>query len=400
MNYKDIYRGTIGEESVCIKVLRLAMEQDEEIRDNIRKEFCKEALIWRQLKHPNILPLLGVNAELFSPSFCLISPWMENKDIITFLRKNPSHDRQNVLSEVAAGLCYLHSRDPPILHGDIRGANILVSNNFHCCLADFGLTVIVSDSRTFTNATTSAMTRGTTRWMAPELISSSADPAKINTSRDIYAFGCTVLEILTLQLPFHDKRTDPAVILSLIQGERPARPQNVWYPDPIWDLTTQCWAQEPTDRPNAQEILQTLHGSDASYGDAGSTAPRREYEPGPDWSQTPTFIQGLLDLPPPPNPTIQVQGPTINLTDLTEQTDHFRITTRNQVMQKHQTQTQTVVEPLDIQRFGVTYKHWCLTKNIVHDPRLLIIDSRPIDLFQLHCYVIREGGIQNVSFHN
>ncbi|KAE9403586.1 kinase-like protein, partial [Gymnopus androsaceus JB14] len=216
--------------------------------------------IWRQLKHPNILPLLGVNEELFSPSFCLISPWMENKDVMTYLRKNPSHDRHSVLSEVAAGLCYLHSRDPPILHGDIRGANILVSDDFHCCLADFGLTVIVSDSRTFTNATTNATTKGTTRWMAPELIlnSSSANPAEINTSRDI----------LTLQIPFHDKPTDPAVIFSLMREERPARPQNVWYPDPIWDLTTRCWAQKPTDRPNAQEVLRTLHGSDASYDDA------------------------------------------------------------------------------------------------------------------------------------
>ncbi|KAE9404358.1 kinase-like protein [Gymnopus androsaceus JB14] len=125
--FADIYRGTMGQRCVCLKVLRLVMEQDEETRDKIRKEFCKEALIWRQLKHPNILPLLGVNAELFSPSFCLISPWMENKDIITYLKGNPSHNRQTVLSEVAAGLYYLHSRDPPILHGDIRGVRPSIS---------------------------------------------------------------------------------------------------------------------------------------------------------------------------------------------------------------------------------------------------------------------------------
>ncbi|KAE9397241.1 kinase-like protein, partial [Gymnopus androsaceus JB14] len=214
---------------------------------------CNEAFIWRQLKHPNILPLLGINAEIFSPSFCLISPWMENKDI-TYLRKNPTHSRRTVLSEVAAGLSYLHSRDPPILHGDIRGANILVSRDLHCCLADFGLTLIISDSRT-SNATTSAMAKGTTRWMAPELIipDSSVKQAANNTSRDVYAFGCTILEILTLQLPFHDKTTDPAVIYSLMLGQRPSRPRNVWYPDAIWDLTTWCWTEEAAARPTAQE---------------------------------------------------------------------------------------------------------------------------------------------------
>ncbi|KAE9391219.1 kinase-like protein [Gymnopus androsaceus JB14] len=253
--FADIYHGNMGERRVCLKVLRLVIEENEGTRDKIRKEFCKEALIWRQLKHPNILPLLGVNAELFSPSFCLISPWMENKNILTYLKNNPGHNRHNVLSEVASGLYYLHSRDPPILHGDIRGANILVTDELGCCLADFGLSLIISDSRTLSNASTSGMTKGTIRWMAPELIIPSR-PAPNDTSRDVYAFGCTVLEILTLQLPFHDKTTDPAVLFSLMMGDRPARPQNVWYPDAIWDLTTQCWTQEASARPNAQEIYE------------------------------------------------------------------------------------------------------------------------------------------------
>ncbi|KAE9391221.1 kinase-like protein [Gymnopus androsaceus JB14] len=192
--FADIYRGNMGERRVCLKVLRLVIEENKDTRDKIRKEFCKEALIWRQLKHPNILPLLGVNAELFSPSFCLISPWMENKNIITYLKNNPGHNRHNVLSEVASGLYYLHSRDPPILHGDIRGANILVTDDLHCCLADFGLSLIISDSRTLSNASTSGMTKGTIRWMAPELII-PARRAPNDTSRDVYAFGCTVLEV-------------------------------------------------------------------------------------------------------------------------------------------------------------------------------------------------------------
>ncbi|KAE9397629.1 kinase-like protein [Gymnopus androsaceus JB14] len=251
--FADIYHGRVGEQRVCLKVLRL--------------EFCNEALIWRQLEHPNILPLLGVNADLFSPSFCLISPWMENKDVMTYLRKNPTHNRHTVLSEVAAGLSYLHMRDPPILHGDIRRctsyANILISDNFHCCLADFGLTLVISDSRTLSNAT-SWMTKGTTRWMAPELIirKTSAKLTTNKTSRDVYAFGRTILEILTLQLPFHDKTTDPARIYSLMHGERPARPKDVrWYPDMIWNLTTRCWAEEAAARPTAQEISDFLQAT-------------------------------------------------------------------------------------------------------------------------------------------
>ncbi|KAE9402996.1 hypothetical protein BT96DRAFT_990639 [Gymnopus androsaceus JB14] len=202
-----------------------------------------QALLWRQLKHPNILPLLGVNTDLFSPSFCLISPWMENGNIISYLKQNPMHNRYKVFLEIAAGLSYLHSRNPPIIHGDIRGANILVTDDLQCCLADFGLALVTADSRSsWATATTSTM-KGAIRWMAPE---------------DIYAFGCTIVEILTLRLPFHDEKTDAAVLYSLIAGERPTRPQNIWCSDTLWDLTTRCWMEIAAARPHASEVYEIL----------------------------------------------------------------------------------------------------------------------------------------------
>ncbi|KAF9071881.1 hypothetical protein BDP27DRAFT_1497696 [Rhodocollybia butyracea] len=57
--FADIWRGKVKGRSVCLKVLRLFLEQDERARMNIRDQFCREALVWRQLRHPNILPLLG-----------------------------------------------------------------------------------------------------------------------------------------------------------------------------------------------------------------------------------------------------------------------------------------------------------------------------------------------------
>ncbi|KIK64864.1 hypothetical protein GYMLUDRAFT_258825 [Collybiopsis luxurians FD-317 M1] len=259
--FADIWRGIAGSnQSICLKVLRLILEPDEDVREKIRKQFCNEALVWRQLKHPNILPLLGVNVELFYPSFCLVSPWMENQDIIAYLKKNLTHNRYDVLSEVAAGLSYLHSRDPPVIHGDIRGANILVTADLHCCLADFGLSVVTTESQIWSNVTTTNI-RGATRWMAPELqIPDGAGKLASNRpSTDVYAFGCTIIEILTLQPPFNDKKTDGAIIHSLLIGERPNRPQrNDWCTDSLWELMNRCWTQDPSARPISQEIHGTL----------------------------------------------------------------------------------------------------------------------------------------------
>ncbi|KAE9401445.1 hypothetical protein BT96DRAFT_1018120 [Gymnopus androsaceus JB14] len=52
---------------------------------------------------------------------------------------------------------------------------------------------------------------------------------------------------------------------------------------------------------------------------------------------------------------------------------------------------------LDKQRFENAYKRWCLINNVVPDPQLLCIDNRSIDLYELHCQVIREGGMENVT---
>ncbi|KAF5373399.1 hypothetical protein D9757_009771 [Collybiopsis confluens] len=276
--FSDIWQGLLGEQCVCLKVLRLTVEPDEDKRGRIRKQFCNEALLWRQLKHPNILTLLGVNIDLFYPSFCLISPWMVNRDIVTYLKRNPEHNRHNVLLEIANGLSYLHSREPSVVHGDIRGANILVTNNLRCCLADFGLARVAAQTQAWSNATSTP--KGAVRWMAPELFSSD-NSKEYDCSRDIYAFGCTIIEvvylflficrvtltvlpfpaeqILSLKIPFPDL-TDYEVLFSVAEkGTQPGRPQNVWCPDPIWELTTRCLARNPNDRPSAQKVYEDLY---------------------------------------------------------------------------------------------------------------------------------------------
>ena len=67
------------------------------------------------------------------------------------------------------------------------------------------------------------------------------------------------MQILTLQPPFHDKKTDGAIIHTLLVGGRPSRPQqNSWCTDSLWELMNQCWAEDPSARPESQEIHDTL----------------------------------------------------------------------------------------------------------------------------------------------
>ncbi|KAK0199302.1 kinase-like domain-containing protein, partial [Desarmillaria ectypa] len=102
-----------------------------------------EALVWGNIKNPNVLPFLGVNKEPFDASFCLISPWINNGDIMSFLRQHPCLNRLQSITDVVHGMAHLHSLEPPIFYADIRGANILVTDDFKCCLPDFGLSLAV-----------------------------------------------------------------------------------------------------------------------------------------------------------------------------------------------------------------------------------------------------------------
>jgi serine/threonine protein kinase len=73
--------------------------------------------------------------------------------------------------------------------------NVLVTPDGRCCLADFGLAAIVAQSHTLSTASTTHSLRGSTRWMAPEMLTYETPPEKPSMVTDIFAFGCTVLEV-------------------------------------------------------------------------------------------------------------------------------------------------------------------------------------------------------------
>ncbi|KAF5358882.1 hypothetical protein D9757_012305 [Collybiopsis confluens] len=140
----------------------------------------------------------------------------------------------------------------------LKEANILVTDDRRCCLADFGLSVITTSSQAWARTTSSNFTgKGTVRWLAPEYLASEIPN---RPSRDIYAFGCTVLEIFTQKPPFSDRKNEIALLSYVMNGGRPDRPQDDRYSDALWGITTLCWAQNIEERPSADQIHECLNG--------------------------------------------------------------------------------------------------------------------------------------------
>ncbi|KAF5362890.1 hypothetical protein D9758_007151 [Tetrapyrgos nigripes] len=253
--YADVWKGAMNDRQVCLKVLRYYTSQTD--RKKLFKDLSQEVLIWRQLRHPNILEFYGINGELFKPTYCMISPWIDEGDVATFLRKTPHitfDGRLNLLLEIAQGICYLHELDPPVTHADLKGANVLMSDEGHCCLADFGLATLGELSQ---NPTDSARMAGSIPWLAPEVMDMKPISSKRRRAitRDIYAFGCTVIEILTGQPPFSGY-TDYGIVVQVLRGMRPPRPINC--SDSLWKLVKACWDENVSNRPRAREIVSTI----------------------------------------------------------------------------------------------------------------------------------------------
>ncbi|KAG6836667.1 hypothetical protein H0H93_005214 [Arthromyces matolae] len=258
--FADIYKGTFKGETVCIKVMRVYESSDKE---HIMKQFSREVLLWGQLLHPNVLPVYGLYRLRGRP--CLVMPWMEHGDVNKYLKERPSVSRLSLVVDVAYGLEYLHKNG--IIHGDLKGANILIGDNGRAYVADFGISS-VSDPKilAWTSHSSVASKGGSVRWQAPELFDMENDELMRNTeSSDVYAWACVCYEIFTGRIPLDHISRDPAVIYHVKSGARPTKPKadtpswSLWgLNEHIWSIMSTCWLENPARRPKISHILQGL----------------------------------------------------------------------------------------------------------------------------------------------
>jgi serine/threonine protein kinase len=161
---------------------------------------------------------------------------------------------------VASGLKYLHRQSPPIIHGDIRGANIFWDEpNKKCVIADTGM-AFVTDTEEFTSMKSPA----TCRWTAPELMDYRRPPNPDgeepgpSLQTDVFSFAMAANEIFTGQIPFHEKKSDSSVIFLILNGDRPTLSPFVEARPYLRKLLAACWAKEPENRPDMAAVCWKL----------------------------------------------------------------------------------------------------------------------------------------------
>ncbi|KAG6332056.1 hypothetical protein ID866_7033 [Astraeus odoratus] len=229
-DFADIYEGTLLPDGT--KVAVKTIHADPPSNQGAIEHFLKEIRTWSKLSHENVEELIGISTD--------------------FSLTNESVDPRPLLLGIANGLNYLHTRQPGrVFHGDIKGHNVLISDDGRALLSGFHLATFVNSSLSMPM---SGNIGGMINWMAPEIL----DGGGASAEGDVWAFGMTTLELFTRERPFQDIQ-NLAVLQERILNGPPDRPSdevtckrmtNRW-----WDICTLCWQRNPSLRPPMGELI-------------------------------------------------------------------------------------------------------------------------------------------------
>ncbi|KAG8220541.1 WD40-repeat-containing domain protein [Butyriboletus roseoflavus] len=283
--FGDIYRcrylhGSVRKE-VAVKALRFNFTTEGDASNKSVKMLCRELGIWKRLDHINIVPFLGIAYGFgMEGSMSLVSLWMPNESLHNFLMKYEDkidvEHRLKFLQDIVNGLHYLHSFPiAPVVHGDLNPNNVVLDEDYTARLVDFGYASLVGNIPEVLGYLQRSTTQpGTLCWSAPEQHNPETSGTR-TTKSDVYSFGCvalqgglfhtrpgfalTFLQVLSGKVPWSEIHCKGAgaVILCLLNGQKPSRPESRAMDDLHWNLIQDCWSQVE-ERPAAEAIIPII----------------------------------------------------------------------------------------------------------------------------------------------
>ncbi|XP_075875840.1 discoidin domain-containing receptor 2-like [Nelusetta ayraudi] len=272
---EDLCMGAHNESSLLVAVKTLR----EDANKNARNDFLKEIRIMSRLRDPNIVRLLAVCVD--TDPLCMITEYMENGDLNQFLcslrlkeaadedkSENTDSGGKSMVSyseligmavQIASGMKYLSSLN--FVHRDLATRNCLVGKNYTIKIADFGMSRNLYRGDYYRIQGRAVLP---IRWMSWESILLG----KFTMASDVWAFGVTLWEILTLckEQPY-SQLSDEQVIENTGEffrdhGKQVYLPRPHRCPDGVYnDLMLSCWRRNAKQRPSFQDIHTKLMDS-------------------------------------------------------------------------------------------------------------------------------------------
>ncbi|KAJ8909075.1 hypothetical protein NDN08_005772 [Rhodosorus marinus] len=262
-----VYEGEWLNLPVAIKVVkeetrsRLASfeEQGENAGDqfeDLLNSFENELKVLGDLRHPNIMLYMGAVVEPGKP-LCIVTELMSGGSLFSLLQKEDSPvarmdtaGRLKIMLEICRGVLYLHSREPPILHRDLKSENVLIDTaTGRAVVGDFGLSSRLAADETFVET-------GTAVTMAPEVIDGEA----YMEAADVYSLSIIMWEVLTGRVPYVDMPATAILVKVSMDGLRPeflSEDQEKISPN-MKEMMMQMWQEDPSSRPSIADCVARI----------------------------------------------------------------------------------------------------------------------------------------------
>ncbi|KAG6469558.1 putative wall-associated receptor kinase-like 16 [Zingiber officinale] len=260
--YGTVYKGDMGDNQF------VAIKQPKVINERQKKEFGKEMLILSQVNHRNIVKLLGCCLEVEVPM--LVYEFVPNGNLYELIHSRiidniPLAVRLNIARDSADALAYLHySASPPIIHGDVKSANILLHENYTAKVSDFGASRLnPKDEDQF-----ATLVQGTCGYLDPEYLQT----CKLTEKSDVYSFGVVLLELLTRKkaIYFEENGEETSLASSFILAQKEDRLEELLdnqvtsegdaeLIERIGEMAVQCLSIKGEERPTMKNVADQLN---------------------------------------------------------------------------------------------------------------------------------------------
>ncbi|XP_036891100.1 tyrosine-protein kinase ABL2 isoform X3 [Sturnira hondurensis] len=256
--YGEVYVGVWKKYSltVAVKTLKVTGEQFSSTssvpctEDTMEvEEFLKEAAVMKEIKHPNLVQLLGVCT--LEPPFYIVTEYMPHGNLLDYLRECSREEVTAVVllymaTQISSAMEYLEKKN--FIHRDLAARNCLVGENHVVKVADFGLSRLMTGD----TYTAHAGAKFPIKWTAPESLAYNTFSIK----SDVWAFGVLLWEIATYGMSPYPGIDLSQVYDLLEKGYRMEQPEGC--PPKVYELMRACWKWSPADRPSFAETHQAF----------------------------------------------------------------------------------------------------------------------------------------------
>ncbi|XP_037445215.1 wall-associated receptor kinase 1-like [Triticum dicoccoides] len=258
-----VYKGVLEDKTV------VAIKKSKMMEEAPTTEFAREMFILSQINHRNVVKLLGCCLEVEVPM--LVYEFVSNGTLYHYIHGSKGLDSDAALDtclriavESAEALAYMHSSaSPPILHGDVKTANILLDHKLTAKVSDFGASKLAPTDE----AKMATLVQGTCGYLDPEYLMT----CRLTDKSDVYSFGVVLLELLTRKkaLYFDGPEEDRSLVLCFMMAVKVGQHQDLLDSqvrdemriealEEITHLVVRCLNMSGEERPTMKEVAETL----------------------------------------------------------------------------------------------------------------------------------------------